>query len=355
MDLARRSPRRSPRAAQPSTPAHSTPALGGDALRARLAEMRAASAAGEDALSLYGGAAVERALDISGPQVEDDDHQRTFTDGMYDKHADRIGDASYDLSRYQWSLNRLAEIFEANKERYEEVSAATDLPIELIAALHFRESSGDFSTYLHQGDPLGRQAVNHPANIPIFHEWEPAAEHALNDAYKKRIQRDLGITAETTDLAALSSYAEYYNGLGYHNKGRVSPYVYAGTDAYTGGKYVADGRYSSRAYDQQPGVLAMVQFLRGEQVTDGLPVHEHQLGDRVLEFGRRGRDVRALQQMLLDLGFDPNGVDGSFGPGTKAAVEAFQASEGLEVDGKVGEATADAIKDRAARRTGEGG
>lgn len=318
-------------------------------LRARLSEMRANEARGEDALSLYGGAAVERALDIRGPQEEAP--ERTFTAGMYDKHSDRIGDASYALGRYRWSLERLAEIYEANKERYEEVSARTNLPPEFIAALHFRESSGDFSTYLHQGDPLGRPAVNHPANIPLFHEWEPAAEHALNDPYRKRIQEDLGIQADTTDLAALAAYAEYYNGLGYHNKGRTSPYVYAGTDAYTGGKYVADGRYNSRAYDQQPGVVAMVQVMRGEEVTDGLPVHEHQLGDRHLEFGRQGRDVRSLQMLLLNHGFDPNGVDGSFGPGTRAAVEAFQEAAGLPVDGMVGEETADALK---AWRSGNG-
>ena len=312
--------------------------------------MRSSDARGEDVLSIYGGAAVERALDIGGPQ-EEDDHERTFTAGMYDKHADRIGGASYKLGRYRWSLERLAEIYEANKERYAAVSARTNLPPELIAALHFRESSGDFSTYLHQGDPLGRPAVNHPADIPLFHEWEPAAEHALNDPYKKRIQNDLGLAADTTDLAAMGAYAEYYNGLGYHNKGRTTPYVYAGTDAYRGGKYVADGRYNSRVYDQQPGVVAMVQVMRGEEVTDGVAVHEHKLGDRHLEFGRQGRDVRALQQLLLDHGFDPNGVDGHFGPGTRAAVKAFQVAAGLSVDGMVGEATAEALK---AWRSGNG-
>jgi lysozyme family protein len=305
--------------------------------------MRSADTRGEDVLSLYGGAAVERALDIGGPQ-EEEDHERTFTAGMYDKHADRIGDSSYKLGRYRWGLERLAEIYEANIERYAEVSARTNLPPELIAALHFRESSGDFSTYLHQGDPLGRPAVNHPANIPLFHDWEPAAEHALNDPYKKRIQDDLGLSADTTDLAAMGAYAEYYNGLGYHNKGRTSPYVYAGTDAYRGGKYVSDGRYNSRVYDQQPGVVAMVQVMRGEEVTDGVAVHEHKLGDRHLELGRQGRDVRALQQQLLDLGFDPNGVDGHFGPGTRAAVKAFQVAAGLPVDGMVGEATVDSLK-----------
>ena len=46
--------------------------------------------------------------------------------------------------------------------------------------------------------------------------------------------------------------------------------------------------------------------------------------------GSSGPDVLDLQQKLKDLGFDPNGVDGIFGPGTKAAVIAFQQSRGLQ-------------------------
>lgn len=320
-------------------------------LRARLAEMRRAQADGGSGLDLFGGAAhSQAAADIDGPLVEDNGHEPTFTRGMRDKHADRIGNASYDLGRYKWSLDRLKEIYGENKDRYATVSEQTNLPPELVAALHFRESSGDFGTYLHQGDPLGKQAVNHPSDIPIFHEWEPGAEHALNDRYKKRIQSDLGITKDTTDLASIAAYAEYYNGLGYHNKGRNSPYVYAGTDQYKGGKYVADGRYSSRAWDQQPGVLAMVQTLRGEEVTDGLPVHEHALGDRTLKRGSKGRDVRAMQEILEAEGHYTSTLDGDFGPGTEAAVRAFQAAEGLEPDGIVGSGTADKLKEKGAAR-----
>src|SRR4030095_13212672 len=56
----------------------------------------------------------------------------------------------------------------------------------------------------------------------------------------------------------------------------------------------------------------------------------------LLKEGSSRPDVTALQQKLKDLGFDPNGVDGNFGPGTKAALIAFQKSKALEADGKAG-------------------
>src|SRR5712664_3382500 len=68
----------------------------------------------------------------------------------------------------------------------------------------------------------------------------------------------------------------------------------------------------------------------------------------VLRQGSSGPDVTALQQKLKDLGFDPNGVDGNFGPGTKAAVIAFQQSKGLQADGVVGPATMAALQTAAA-------
>jgi putative chitinase len=63
----------------------------------------------------------------------------------------------------------------------------------------------------------------------------------------------------------------------------------------------------------------------------------------VIQKGSKGPDVLALQQRLKDLGFDPNGVDGNFGPGTEAAVRAFQQAKGLGVDGKVGPNTSAAL------------
>ncbi len=61
---------------------------------------------------------------------------------------------------------------------------------------------------------------------------------------------------------------------------------------------------------------------------------------RVLSDGSIGSDVEALQRRLKELGFSPGAVDGEFGPGTEAAVLAFQKSKGLLADGIVGPRTA---------------
>ncbi len=68
-----------------------------------------------------------------------------------------------------------------------------------------------------------------------------------------------------------------------------------------------------------------------------------------------GPDVTALQQKLKDLGFDPNGVDGTFGPGTERAVRAFQQSKGLGVDGKVGPNTLAALDAASGGNAATGG
>ncbi len=59
--------------------------------------------------------------------------------------------------------------------------------------------------------------------------------------------------------------------------------------------------------------------------------------------GSRGDDVKSLQRKLLEKGFKPGAIDGIFGPGTEAAVQAFQRSQGLLVDGIVGRRTAAAL------------
>ena len=68
----------------------------------------------------------------------------------------------------------------------------------------------------------------------------------------------------------------------------------------------------------------------------------------VLKQGSSGPDVTNLQQRLKDLGFDPKGVDGHFGPGTRDALIAFQQSKGLQADGIAGPATLAALQNDGA-------
>lgn len=54
-------------------------------------------------------------------------------------------------------------------------------------------------------------------------------------------------------------------------------------------------------------------------------------------------NLRGLQQGLAALGFDPGGIDGIDGPGTQAAVRAFQESASLVADGIAGPMTRAAL------------
>lgn len=57
--------------------------------------------------------------------------------------------------------------------------------------------------------------------------------------------------------------------------------------------------------------------------------------NRTLRTGMSGRDVVYVQFRLGDLGFDPKGADGRFGPDTERAVKEMQRLYGLPVDGQV--------------------
>ncbi|HLG26015.1 MAG TPA: M15 family metallopeptidase, partial [Candidatus Gracilibacteria bacterium] len=157
-------------------------------------------------------------------------------------------------------LDRFLRIFNQNKARYEKVGKATDMPPELIAAIHNREGGMRFDTYLHNGQKLGKPTTFVPKGI-FFREdqWEEAAIHALTSA--KQIKNTLGIHYDTTDMGKLLAFAESYNGFGYRPRENTpSPYIYAGTNMDTKkGRYVADGRFSATSEDKGVGVAAMLK------------------------------------------------------------------------------------------------
>lgn len=68
-----------------------------------------------------------------------------------------------------------------------------------------------------------------------------------------------------------------------------------------------------------------------------------QAGRQTLRHGQRGPMVRQLQELLVTLNYPLGAVDGLFGGRTREAVLAFQADNGLAVDGVVGRETWDAL------------
>jgi carboxyl-terminal processing protease len=68
--------------------------------------------------------------------------------------------------------------------------------------------------------------------------------------------------------------------------------------------------------------------------------------DQVLKYDVTGEPVKNLQNMLEGVGFPADRKDGYFSRGTEAAVQQFQLSEHLPVDGQVNEATADRLEEK---------
>ena len=141
------------------------------------------------------------------------------------------------------------------RSRYQTVAARTGVPWAVIAVIHERECSQDWTGSLAQGDPWDRVSVHVPAGRGPFNSWEAAAVDALNNCapYAGR-NSDWSIGGTLTVL-------EQYNGLGYASRGVPSPYVWSGTDQYRSGKYVRDGVYDPNAVDSQPGCAGLLMAM----------------------------------------------------------------------------------------------
>lgn len=75
------------------------------------------------------------------------------------------------------------------------------------------------------------------------------------------------------------------------------------------------------------------------QILDGIPGPKTIDGCPVLKYRASGNITKLLQQRLVDLGYNTNGVDGIFGNRTRNAVVQFQITNGLSSDGIVGQNT----------------
>ncbi len=141
----------------------------------------------------------------------------------------------------------------AHKIEYQHVEEATGVPWAMVAVIHRRESDGDFSTYLGNGQSLRLRTTLVPKGRGPFPDFQSGALDAL------RID---GLTnIEDWRLEKQLYFCTAYNGWGY---GVNSPYIWGGTNQQRRGKYVRDRVYNPFVWDTQPGcapILATIAQL----------------------------------------------------------------------------------------------
>jgi lysozyme family protein len=141
------------------------------------------------------------------------------------------------------------------KTRYQTVSKKTSVPWFVIAVIHEREASQSWKANLAQGDPWNKTSIHVPRGRGPFESWEDAAVDALTNCDPHAAAwKDWSAGGALTLL-------EEYNGLGYAARGRPSPYIWAASNEYVKGKFVADGHYDPSVVDHQLGCAALLSSM----------------------------------------------------------------------------------------------
>lgn len=155
-------------------------------------------------------------------------------------------------------FNPVAKRLVSRKERYQGIEAATGVPWFVIAVIHEREAGVDaqFKGNIANGQPWSRKTTIVPKGRGPFASFEEAAFDALmNCAPFAGKWKDWSVGGALTLL-------EQYNGLGYAQRKKPSPYIWSGTDQYVKGKYVADHEYDPEAVDKQLGCAGVLMAMQ---------------------------------------------------------------------------------------------
>lgn len=147
----------------------------------------------------------------------------------------------------------------ASLPAYRSVETLTGVPAAVVAVIHIRESDGDFSSHLHNGDSLNARTVHVPAGRPLNGEPPFSWTTSAVDALRMQHLDEIPWTQWTVERAAY--VLELYNGLGYRNKGLRSPYLWGATNQQQPGKYVRDGVFDPTVMDVQLGAMALLKRL----------------------------------------------------------------------------------------------
>ena len=262
-----------------------------------------------------------------------------------------------------WYEKNFLPLLISGKEYYKKIQDETGIPMGFVACLHARESASDvgkFKKYLGNGQSLTQKTTIVPKNRGPFSSWHEGAIDALK---LKKLHQIKNWTLET----CISEW-EKYNGLGYKNRGKLSPYVWSGTNHGAGtGLFVSDGKYDPKGQDKNLGCFAFYSLLI-EQDKDFVIEKEVQMEkqkgfwasvwdflkslfsgstkqevvykyiSKIPTYGQKNKNVGVIQTSLNEFGYKLV-VDDDFGPKTKVAISNFQKLNGLAGSGIIGTKT----------------
>lgn len=159
------------------------------------------------------------------------------------------------LNSRRTEAERTARRLLLNLDRYRHISHITNVPAAAIMVAHERESGGNWSTFLGNGQPLNRKTTMVPRGLGPWATWEAGAVEALQ-GYE-----------HINSIEEIANYLECFNGQGYwlyHNH-MPSPYLWGGTNIQKPGKYREEpGRkswFDPTLMDPQMGGMAILKVL----------------------------------------------------------------------------------------------
>jgi len=146
-----------------------------------------------------------------------------------------------------------------NQDIYREVERMTGVPWQVVAVIHYRESSNNFRKQLLNGEPFNRKTTLVPEGLGPWPSWR----RSCVDAFKRQ-----KMPLESSILGQWLDAIEAWNGYGYRRRDIMSPYLWAGTPFYTKGFFPFDGRFNKDKIDSRIGVVPLLQALNFENRRD---------------------------------------------------------------------------------------
>ena len=205
-----------------------------------VADTEAAVARGA-ALARAGLAAPARATDFATLR---DEYAAWYA--MCSERPERHGEVAYYVKRLR-----------QGQSIYQQLGDELGIPWPFIGVIHGMECGFNFTTHLHNGDPLAARTTHVPAGRPAAGSppftWRESARDAL--IFKGYHQIDEWSVARQLYLL------ERYNGMGYRRRGVPTPYLWSFSTLYDKGKFVADGRFDPQAVSRQCGAALMLKAM----------------------------------------------------------------------------------------------